>query len=253
LRKEVEGWFTNWRHLTGYSDRLPADRLRLSRANGLHRQARDWRPFLPFARGAHLQETQRPRFRGSETGRVAVECFHKHRLFTTIVRTKIKRIRPARHCMRATACDRAQMWRDLRLVRATVACIFRPRLISKDDSYRGRRDIVSFSHWSRGRNSKWRNQRTPLTTLEVLDSFRRKTAACFRSGAVASGRSSLALRTMSKAVLRTLQRISGIAYQIRDALDDLATPPTFWRPEPDVALGWLGSAPKAKVVTRLSP
>jgi len=223
LRREVESWFTP-DALTAILGAPESDAEIVAR-DWLARAGKRWRPFLTVCAWKALQAD--PDAQPTADVRriaIAVECFHK----ASLVHDDIEDADDARYGEAALHVEHG----------VPVALNVGDLLIG--DGYRLIADCETSAEIGRtmmriaaaghrtlcigqGAELSWTRTPSPLTPLAVVEIFRRKTAPAFevalRLGAACAG--------ADDAVHGTLTRYSealGIAYQIRDDLDDLDAP-----------------------------
>jgi len=220
LRAEVESWFepAALDEILGAFDG-PADEVA---RQWLGRAGKRWRPFLAAcAYTATQPDLEGPLPRALRQIAVAVECFHKASLIHDDIEDgdASRYGAPTLHVEHGVpvalnagdlligegyrligSCDAAAS------VRASMTRI----------AAQGHRQLCL----GQGAELAWARNPRPLTSAEVIDIFRRKTSPAFevalRVGAACGG--------ASEDVHRTLSRYSdalGVAYQIRDDLEDL--------------------------------
>jgi geranylgeranyl diphosphate synthase type II len=220
VREEVDGWFTleSLDELMGPGD---SETEQIGRA-WLAKSGKRWRPFLAACAWKALQDDQEVPFPADlKKLAVAVECFHKASLIH----------------------DDIEDGDDLRYGEATVHATHGVpvalnvgdlllgegyRLIAETDAPAAVRalmvKIAAEGHRAlclgQGAELTWANNPRPLTPEEVADIHRRKTAPAFevalRLGAAFAGADADLHKTLTE-----YSEALGIAYQIRDDIDDL--------------------------------
>jgi geranylgeranyl pyrophosphate synthase len=224
LRREVESWFepAALADILGEPAPGPADRIA---REWLSRAGKRWRPFLTACAYKATQENpDGPLPRGLRQVAVAVECFHKASLVHDDIEDGDDRRydAPALHAEHgvpiALNAGDLLIGEGYRLLAACDAppAVRAPLLLIAAE---GHRQLCL----GQGAELEWAKGPRPLTASDVLEIFRRKTSPAFevalRLGAAYAG--------APPAVHETLTRYSdalGIAYQIRDDLEDLDAP-----------------------------
>lgn len=216
LRREVEGWFepAALAGLLGTPVESPADEIA---REWLGRAGKRWRPFLTACAFSAFQDDPDVEFpEGLKRAAIAVECFHKASLIHDDIEDDdaTRYGAPALHVEHGVPV--ALNVGDLLIgegYRLLAECGI-PQL--------GR--IAAAGHrqlcLGQGAELDWARHPRPMSAVDVLEIFRRKTSPAFevalRIGAAYAG--------ASESVHETLSRYSdalGIAYQIRDDLEDL--------------------------------
>ena len=220
LRRDVQGWFTPERlaELLGPADGATDELAR----RWLARTGKRWRPFLAVCAWKALQEDAEAE-PPLDLRRIAlaVECFHKASLVHDDIEDG-----DARRYDEPTLHEQIGMPAALNvgdlllgegyrlLAECDVAPDTRTQLLRV--AAQGHRTLCL----GQGAELLWAREPEPLTTLQVADIFRRKTAPAFEVslhlGAIYAG--------AGRETLDALHRYSealGIAYQIRDDLADL--------------------------------
>jgi geranylgeranyl pyrophosphate synthase len=221
LRAEVESWFT-----PDALDRLmgPAegDADRVARA-WLSAEGKRWRPFLTACAYKALQDDPtRPLPESLRKAAVGVECFHK----ASLVHDDIE------------DADDRRYGRDTLHVSHGVPVALNAGDLLVGEGYRllagcGASEtvsaqlvrIASAGHrelcLGQGAELSWMRQPAVLSPDQVLDIFRRKTSPAFQV-ALGIGAALAGATEDTQRVLREYSEALGIAYQIRDDLDDLS-------------------------------
>ena len=221
LRQEVEGWFT-----VGTLDAM------LGPAQGeadhvarewLSAEGKRWRPFLTACAYKALQDDpSRPIPDSVRKAAVAVECFHK----ASLVHDDIE------------DADERRYGRDTLHVQHGVPIALNAGDLLVGEGYRllagcGAGDAVSAElvriaaagHRElcvgQGTELAWMANPVPLTADQVLEIFRRKTSPAFHV-ALGVGAALAGAPPETHEVLRDYSEALGIAYQVRDDLEDLA-------------------------------
>lgn len=224
LRDDVDFWFS-----PASLDLVmgpPDGRTELIAREWLMRAGKRWRPFLAVAAFQALR---------SDTGAtlpddvkriaIAVECFHKASLIhddiedNDATRYGEKTLHEEHGVAVALNVGDLLIGEGYRLIaacKATPAQKAAMVLVASE----GQRQLCR----GQGAELLWMRKPSPLTSLEVLDIFRRKTAPAFevalRLGALYAGTHA---HEAVEDVLRAYSEALGIAYQIRDDLSDLGT------------------------------
>ncbi len=220
LRQEVETWFSV-ESLTEILGPATSESERIA-MQWLARSGKRWRPFLAVCAWKAMQEdAAAPSPDDLRKVAVAVECFHKASLVHDDIEDDddLRYGEPALHTEHGTPV--ALNVGDLLLGEGY-------RLIGEcqaDDA----RKVAMFQAAAAGHRTLclgqgaelcWTRDPRPLASLEVLDIFRRKTSPAFevalQLGAEYAGSDAATAR-----VLAAYSEALGIAYQIRDDLDDL--------------------------------
>ncbi len=221
LRGEVDAWFSD-PSLTAIMG-PPADETERIGREWLARAGKRWRPFLAVAAWQALAGVDATRPDDLKKVAVAVECFHKASLIHDDIEDgdSTRYGEPTLHAEHGVAI--ALNVGDLLigegyrlLAAANVSAEQRAAMLGVAAA--GQREL------SRGQGAEllWARRPAPLTSLQVLDIFRKKTAPAFevalRIGALFAGTD---VHDEVAAVLRDYSEALGIAYQIRDDLADL--------------------------------
>jgi geranylgeranyl pyrophosphate synthase len=221
LRTEVETWFTPdaLDALLGPSDG-EADRVA---RRWLAAEGKRWRPFLTACAYKALQDDPAlPLPESLRRAAVAVECFHK----ASLVHDDIE------------DADERRYGRDTLHVEHGVPVALNAGDLLVGDGYRllagcgaeghvcaelvriaaaGHRELCI----GQGAELAWMRRPEPLTSDRALDIFRRKTSPAFQV-ALGIGAALAGATAATQQVLRDYSEALGIAYQIRDDLEDLA-------------------------------
>ena len=220
IRREVQGWF----------EAASLDRLMGPAGDETGRIARDWlmkagkrwRPFLTACAYVALRDDPQAGI-GDEVRRaaVAVECFHK----ASLIHDDIEDADQTRYGEAALHETYGQavalnvgdylLGEGYRLL-ASVNAPAEARVEMLRAAAEGHRTLTE----GQGAELLWARAPKTLTSLQVLDIFRRKTAPAFEVALRVGG----ALAGASEDVRDVFAKYSealGIAYQIRDDLDDL--------------------------------
>ena len=224
LRDEVDSWFTaeSLSRIMGPAD---GETEKIGRA-WLARAGKRWRPFLSVSAFQALREN--PGATLPEDVRkiaVAVECFHKASLIHDDIEDNDKQRYGERTLHEEYGVPVALNVGDLLIgegYRLIGACQISPEQKAEMllAASQGQRQLCR----GQGAELCWTRQPGPLTTLQVLDIFRQKTAPAFevalRLGAIYAG---TAQHEEVADVLEAYSEALGIAYQIRDDLSDLGS------------------------------
>ncbi len=221
LRGEVDAWFSD-ASLTAIMG-APADETERIGREWLARAGKRWRPFLAVAAWRALAGTDAAMPEDLKKVAVAVECFHKASLIHDDIEDEdaTRYGEPTLHAEHGIAV--ALNVGDLLigegyrlLAAADISAEQRAAMLAVAAA--GQREL------SRGQGAEllWARKPEPLTSLQVLDIFKKKTAPAFevalRIGALFAGIES---HDEVADVLRAYSEALGIAYQIRDDLADL--------------------------------
>jgi geranylgeranyl diphosphate synthase type II len=224
LRKQVDTWFTAdaLREVLGPEEGGPGGADSIAR-EWLGRAGKRWRPFLTVCAWKALQDDPNAALSDDlRKAAVAVECFHKASLIHDDIEDddSARYGEPTLHMEHGTAI--ALNVGDLLVgegYRLLAECE------SVHASVRGEMiKIASAGHRTlclgQGAELTWAHAPAPLAPLQVVEIFRRKTAPAFEVAL----RIGAALADADDDVHRTLTKYSealGIAYQIKDDLEDL--------------------------------
>lgn len=220
LRDEVDFWFTplNLDTIMGPAEGATEKIAR----EWLGRAGKRWRPFLTTASYQALRATPgAPLPEDLRKVAVAVECFHKASLIHDDIEDNDAQRYGEKTLHEEYGVAVALNVGDLLIgegYRLLAAC--RASAEQKAEMIRiaseGQRELCR----GQGAELVWARQPAPLTSLEVIDIFRRKTAPAFsvalKLGALYAGQ----LEEVDE-VLSAYSEALGIAYQIRDDLSDL--------------------------------
>jgi geranylgeranyl pyrophosphate synthase len=221
LRGEVDAWFSD-ASLAAIMGVAEDETERIGR-EWLARAGKRWRPFLAVAAWRALAGTEAAMPEDLKKVAVAVECFHKASLIHDDIEDEdaTRYGEPTLHAEHGIAV--ALNVGDLLigegyrlLAAANVSAGQRAAMLAVAAA--GQREL------SRGQGAEllWARKPEPLTSLQVLDIFKKKTAPAFevalRIGAIFAGVES---HDEVADVLRAYSEALGIAYQIRDDLADL--------------------------------
>ncbi len=221
LRRDVETWFSEG-SLQDLMGAPQGDTERIAR-EWLVRAGKRWRPFLAVAAWRALAGPEAELPADLKKAAVAIECFHK----ASLIHDDIEDGDATRYGEATLHAEHgipvALNVGDLLIgegYRLLAACDLsaEQRAAMLMVAAEGQREL------SRGQGAElvWARTPEPLTSLQVLDIFRKKTAPAFevalRVGALYAG---VEAHDEVRDVLRAYSEALGIAYQIRDDLDDL--------------------------------
>jgi geranylgeranyl diphosphate synthase, type II len=234
LREDVQTWFAP-QALDGLMGPPANETARLAR-DWLAKDGKRWRPFLSVCAWKALQEvTETVLPDDLRRIAIAVECFHKASLIHDDIEDQDDERygEPTLHASCGTAV--ALNVGDLLLgegYRLIGECQTDPARIAS------MLRIASAGHrmlcLGQGDELTWARHPGPLSSAEVLNIFRRKTSPAFevalQMGAVLAGDSTI------EPILSRFSAALGVAYQIRDDLDDLEENVATARPTLPLAL-----------------
>jgi geranylgeranyl diphosphate synthase type II len=220
IRRDVQGWFDadSLARLMGE----PSDETGQIARDWLMKAGKRWRPFLTAC--AYLALRDDPEAPIDDTVRraaVAVECFHKASLIHDDIedRDQTRYGEPALHESHGEAValnvGDYLLGEGYRLL-ASLDAPAEAKVEMLRAAAEGHRTLTE----GQGMELLWTRAPKVLTSLQVLDIFRRKTAPAFEVALRVGG----ALAGASEEVRDVFAKYSealGIAYQIRDDLDDL--------------------------------
>jgi geranylgeranyl pyrophosphate synthase len=220
LRDEIESWFS-MESLAEIMGPISGETEQIAR-EWLQRAGKRWRPFLTVSAFQALRDTpEAPLPPDIRKIAVAVECFHK----ASLVHDDIEDQDAERYGQETLHQDYGVpvalnagdllVGEGYRLLAESVATP-----TQKADMIR----VAACGHrrlcLGQGAELCWTRRPEPLSAIEVLDIFRQKTAPAFevalQLGAVYSGNAEEV-----REALHSYSEALGIAYQIRDDLDDL--------------------------------
>ncbi len=247
IRREVDGWFTP----AGLDALLgPAETETEQIARGwLSRAGKRWRPFLTVcAYRAFKQDPDAAFPEGLKRVAIAVECFHKASLVHDDIEDGDTKRYDADTLHAEWGVPVALNAGDLLLgegYRLLATSGAAPGIMAEmiRVAAAGHRTLAL----GQGAELLWTRKPGPLASVQVLDIFRRKTAPAFevalRLGGLFAGEGDELARVFAE-----YSEALGIAYQIRDDLDDLAAGTTSdveaLRPSLPLAVGYERSAAK---------
>ena len=221
IRREVDEWFTP-AGLDALLGSAPTETERIGRA-WLTRAGKRWRPFLTVCVYRALRQDPDAEFpQALRKIAVAVECFHK----ASLIHDDIEDRDEQRYGVDALHTEHgvpvALNVGDYLLgegYRLLATCGARPATCAAmlRAAAEGHRTLTL----GQGAELSWSRAPSPLTSLQVLDIFRKKTAPAFQvalqvGSYFAEGGDGL------EAIFDRYSEALGIAYQIRDDIDDLA-------------------------------
>jgi geranylgeranyl diphosphate synthase, type II len=221
LRREVTEWFTA-ESLDKMLGPVSGDADRVARA-WLMADGKRWRPFLTACAYKALQDDpDAPLPESLRRAAVAVECFHKASLVHDDIEDGDERrygraTLPAEHGI-PVALNAG----DLLLgegYRLLAGCGARPDVCAElvRIAARGHRELCL----GQGAELAWTERPRPIKADEIIEIFRQKTSPAF-DVALGVGAALGGATPETHAVLRDYSDALGIAYQIRDDLEDLA-------------------------------
>ena len=223
LRTEVETWFTP-AALDALLGPCEGDADRVARA-WLAADGKRWRPFLTACAYKALHDADEPLPESLRRAAVAVECFHKASLVHDDIEDADDQRygRDALHVAHgvpiALNAGDLLVGEGYRLLASCGApasvCAALVRIAAA-----GHRELCL----GQGAELAWMRQPTPLTADAVLDIFRRKTSPAFEV-ALGVGAALAGATDETARVLRAYSEALGIAYQVRDDLEDLSHDP----------------------------
>jgi geranylgeranyl pyrophosphate synthase len=222
LRRQVQAWFepAELDRLLGPAEAGDTDRIA---REWLARDGKRWRPFLTVCAWKALQEDPAAEIPESlKILAVAVECFHKASLIhDDIEDDDAERYgERALHVEHGTAvalnCGDLLVGEGYRLIAESGApAKVQARMLRI--ASRGHRTLCL----GQGAELCWVRDPKPMSSLDVLRIFRQKTAPAFevalQMGAALAGADGALMQVLAK-----YSEALGIAYQIRDDLEDLA-------------------------------
>jgi geranylgeranyl pyrophosphate synthase len=221
LRSEVESWFmpASLDMLMGAVDG-EADRVART---WLAADGKRWRPFLTACAYKALQEDpSQPLPEAVKKAAVAVECFHKASLVHDDIEDADER-RYGRETLHVEhGVPVALNVGDLLVgdgYRLLAGCGARPEVCAEMVAIAaaGHRELCI----GQGAELSWMKQPTPMTGERAIEIFRRKTSPAFQV-ALGIGAALGGANAETQQVLREYSDAIGVAYQIRDDLEDLA-------------------------------
>ena len=221
LRSTVDAWFAP-AALDAIMGAAEGESERIGR-EWLSRAGKRWRPFLAVAAWRALAGTEAAEPDDLKKVAVAVECFHKASLIHDDIEDEdaTRYGEPTLHAEHGIAVALnvgdlliGEGYRLLAAAKITAEQRAAMLLVAAE----GQREL------SRGQGAElvWARKPEPLSSLQVLDIFKKKTAPAFevalRIGAIFAG---VDAHDEVREVLHAYSEALGIAYQIRDDLADL--------------------------------
>lgn len=221
MRKTVESWFAPV-ELEAVLGR-PADQTEQIAQQWLARSGKRWRPFLAMCSFQAFQEYPlREKPLDARKIALAVECFHKASLIHDDIedndelRYGLKTLHEEYGLAIALNVGDYLLGEGYRMIAESAADSTRKERMLHA-AVAGHRSLCA----GQGEELLWMRNPRPLSVKQVLDIFRRKTAPAFEValhlGAIYAG--------CQQAMLDVLSRFSqalGVAYQIRDDIEDFA-------------------------------
>ena len=224
LRQEVDGWFEPANLDTIFGAPAESGTESIAR-EWLARAGKRWRPFLTVCAYKALQDDPNGEIPyGLKKAAIAVECFHKASLVHDDIEDGDARRygTDALHIQEgipvALNVGDLLVGEGYRLLAESGAP---PRVIATmiRIAAEGHRTLCL----GQGAELSWARDRRPLQTLQVLDIFRKKTAPAFEVALRVGGAFAEASPEIHQALTRYSEAL-GIAYQVRDDLEDLDAP-----------------------------
>jgi geranylgeranyl pyrophosphate synthase len=220
LRREVDGWFAP-ESLDKLMGRALSQTEQIARS-WLTKDGKRWRPFLSACTYRALsQDSNAPFPDDLKRVAIAVECFHKASLIHDDIEDGDERRYNQKTLHAEHGIPVALNAGDLLLgegYRLLAECEAEPRI--RAELLRAAAKGHSTLCLGQGAELSWARDPQPLSSIQVLDIFRQKTAPAFevalRLGALLGG--------ADDEVFDVLARYSealGIAYQVRDDIEDL--------------------------------
>lgn len=221
IRREVDGWFLP-AELEKFLGPAESDTERIAR-DWLSRAGKRWRPFLTIcAWRALTEEPDAPVPAGLRRAAIAVECFHK----ASLVHDDIEDDDSTRYGVDALHTEYgtpvALNVGDLLIgegYRLLTECGAPPAdtVAMLRAAAQGHRTLSL----GQGAELAWTRSPKPLSSLQVLEIFRQKTAPAFEVALAIGALYAGAAWDVSDALAKYSEAL-GVAYQIRDDLQDLA-------------------------------
>ena len=221
IRREVDGWFLP-AELDAFLGPACSETERIAR-DWLSRAGKRWRPFLTIcAWRALTEEPDAPIPAGLRRAALAVECFHK----ASLVHDDIEDDDATRYGVDALHTEHGV---PVALNVGDLLIGEGYRLLAECGAPDGRAVAMlraaAEGHRTlslgQGAELSWTRNPAPLSSLQVLDIFRQKTAPAFEV-ALAIGALYAGASDAVSAALAKYSEALGIAYQIRDDIQDLA-------------------------------
>ena len=223
LRTEVESWFepAALERVLGPAE---GDADRIAR-EWLSAEGKRWRPFLTACAFKALHgDPAQPLPDSLRRAAIAVECFHKASLVHDDIEDQDERRYGRATVHAAHGVPVALNVGDLLCgegYRLLAGCGAPPGVCAElvRIAAAGHRELCI----GQGSELAWMQQPTPLSADEAIDIFRRKTSPAFQV-ALGVGAALAGASGETQQVLRDYSEALGIAYQIRDDLEDLSDP-----------------------------
>jgi geranylgeranyl diphosphate synthase type II len=221
IRREVDGWFLP-SELDTYLGPAESDTERIAR-DWLARAGKRWRPFLTVCAWRALRDDPDAAIPdGLRRAAIAVECFHK----ASLVHDDIEDDDATRYGADALHAEHGVpvalnigdflIGEGYRLL-ADCGAPASSSLAMLRAAADGHRTLSL----GQGAELSWTRQPKPLSSLQVLDIFRQKTAPAFEVALTIGALYAGASEDVSPALAKYSEAL-GIAYQIRDDIQDLA-------------------------------
>jgi geranylgeranyl pyrophosphate synthase len=221
IRREVDAWFTP-AGLDALLGPASAETERLGRA-WLTRAGKRWRPFLTVCVYRALrQDPDAPFPDALKKIAIAVECFHKASLIHDDIEDRDAERYGGDALHTEYGVPIALNVGDFLLgegYRLLATCGAPPEVCA--EMLRGAAEGHRTLTLGQGAELGWARAPRPLSSLEVLDIFRKKTAPAFQV-ALQAGASFAGGAAELNEIFERYSEALGIAYQIRDDIDDLA-------------------------------
>jgi geranylgeranyl diphosphate synthase, type II len=224
LRDEVDSWFTA-ESLEKIMGPAEGETEQISR-EWLARDGKRWRPFLTVSTFQALRsDAEQPLPDDLKKIAVAVECFHK----ASLIHDDIEDADAERYGAK-TLHEEYGIAVALNVGDLLIGEGYRLIAATKLSAQQKAEMVLAASQGQRvlclgqGAELSWARKPSPLTTLQVIDIFRRKTAPAFEV-ALRLGAIYVSPETCEEldSTLHDYSEALGIAYQIRDDLADLET------------------------------
>lgn len=239
LHDDVREWFTPDNLDTVFGNKAADCKTEEIAREWLARDGKRWRPYLTVAAFQALREDRdQPIPDDIQKVAAAVECFHKASLVHDDIEDEDedRYDQPTMHVEHGTGvalnAGDLLIGEGYRLIAAsTVSAEQKAQMLQV--AAEGQRELCL----GQGAELLWAKSPQPLTRKEVLEIFRQKTSPAFevalKLGAAYAG----ALDEYAEP-LRVYSEALGIAYQIRDDMDDLLDDSTSVRPSILLATTW---------------
>ena len=221
IRREIDGWFLP-SELDAFLGPVQSETERIAR-DWLARAGKRWRPFLTVcAWRALANDPDAPLPAGLRQAAIAVECFHK----ASLVHDDIEDDDAERYGADALHAEHGV---PVALNIGDLLIGEGYRLLSSCDAppavgvamIRAAADGHRSLALGQGAELAWARNPRPLSSLQVLEIFRQKTAPAFEVALAVGTLYAGAPAEMAPALARYSEAL-GIAYQIRDDIEDLA-------------------------------